>query len=263
MKRRLLIIFLLVAALANVTPAAAGSAAGDTADEQLTAEEERETNELARRFIRRMGETNDVAPVADELFAADFLDRHLGAADDEPLIFISRSLARRLARDEVRRYYVAGINFWYLNALYVYGRFPIADLPETGRLYSPALARLVARLDGVFKKLEQDDEGRPDAEARTAALLRESLGALEKANALLRAEVEGRKLARSALYQKAVADWDEQFRHFKPWAGECDEGCYGLPAGARLIIVNVPSFQLKFARVAGDMKIVSAMPYVD
>jgi hypothetical protein len=36
-----------------------------------------------------------------------------------------------------------------------------------------------------------------------------------------------------------------------------------LPAGARLIIVDVPSFQLKVARVAADVKIVPAMPYFD
>ena len=42
-----------------------------------------------------------------------------------------------------------------------------------------------------------------------------------------------------------------------------EDGCYGLPAGSRLIIVNVPLFQLKVALAAGGAKIVSAMPYFD
>jgi hypothetical protein len=264
MKRTLLIIFLLAAALSNATAAAAPvNATRDTADEKLTAEEERETNALARLFVRRMRETNDVAPVIDELFAADFLDRQLSAPEGEPFIFINQSLARRLTRDELRRYYVANINFRHLNDLYVYGSFPADRLAGVEGLYPPAIARLVNRVDADFVKIEQAD-GDADAEATDAAArLRASLGVLERANRLLRAEVLKRKLAQSVLYEKAVADWDERFRFFEPWPSPCEEGCYDLPAGTRLIIVSVPSFQLKIARVAGDMKIVSAMPYFD
>jgi hypothetical protein len=75
-------------------------------------------------------------------------------------------------------------------------------------------------------------------------------------NRLLRAEIEARKLAQSALYQKTVAEEDERFQRFKPWPSACEEGCDGLPAGSRLIIVNVPSFQLKVALAPGGAKIV-------
>ena len=261
MRRKLAVIFLAIAALSQAaTPV---TALANTADEELTAEEARETNELAHLFVERMTETNDVAFVIDELFVPDFLDRHLNGPESEPFIFIKPSLARRLTRDELKRYYVANINFRSLHDLYIYGRFPADRLPEGEPPYPPAIARLIGRVEEDFEKIEQAGEDAPAEEAQTLARLRASLDVLEKVNGLLRAEIEGRKLAQSALYKKAVAEWDARFHLYKPWPSVCEEGCYGLPAGSRLIIVNVPSFQLKVALAAGGAKIVSAMPYFD
>lgn len=263
MRRKLAVIFLAVALFSSMAAAASDNAANYSADEQLMEDVAREANELARLFVRRMRETNDVALVMPELFADDFLDRQLSAPESEPFIFINRSLARSLTRDELLRYYVANVNFRHLNDLYLSGRFPADDPPEAERAYPPALARLIARVDADFEKIERAEEGSPAEEAQAVARLRASLDVLEEANRLLRAEVEGRKLAQSALYRKAVAEWGERFQHFKPWADSCEEGCYGLPAGARLIIVNVPSFQLKVAPTPAGAKIVSALPYFD
>ena len=255
MRRKLAVIFLVAAAL---TQAAIVVSA---ADEELTAEEARETNALARLFVQRMRETNDVAVVIDELFVPDFIDRHLNGPESEPFIFIKPSLARRLTRDELLGYYVANINFRHLHDLYVYGKFPAGRLPEAEAPYPPEIARLIARVEEDFEKIEQADESAEEAQA--PARLRASLGLLERVNGLLRAEIERRKLAQSALYQKALAEWDERFHLYKPWPSVCEQSCYGLPAGSRLIIVNVPSFQLKVALAGGGAKIVSAMPYFD
>ena len=251
MRRKLAVIFLVVAALSQATA------------QELTAEESRETNALARLFVERMAETNDVAVVASELFVPDFLDRHLNGPGSEPFIFIPPGMARRLTRDELSRYYVANINFQHLGQLYIYGRFSADRLPESGRAYPPAIARLVGRLNADYEMIEKADEEDAAEVADAVARLRAALDVLEKVNGLLRAEVEGRKLAQSAQYKKAVAEWDERFKLYQPWPNVCEEGCYGLPAGSRLIIVNVPSFQLKVALAAGGAKIVSAMPYFD
>lgn len=255
MRRRLAVIFLVAAALSQAAVAATA--------QELTAEESREANALARLFVRRMTETNDVAAVIPELFAPDFLDRHLNGPESGPFVFISPGMARRLTRDELWRYYVVNINFQHLARLYLYGRFDADRLPESGHVYPPAVERLVARAEADMDKIEKADEEDAAAMADAVARLRASLGVLERANGLLRAEVGRRKLAQSALYKKAVAEWGERFKLYEPWPGVCDEGCYGLPAGSRLIIVNVPSFQLKVALAAGGAKIVSAMPYFD
>ncbi len=257
MRRKLAVIFLVVAAL---TQAAIVVSA---ADDELTAEEVRETNALAQLFVKRMTETNDVAFVIDELFVPDFLDRHLNGPESEPFIFIQPGMARRLTRDELRRYYVSNINFQHLTSLYIYGRFAEDRLRESEGVYPPAVARLVGRVNADLEEIEKVDENEPAEVAAAVARLRASLDVLERVNRLLRAEVEGRKLAQSALYKKAVAEWDERFHLFKPWPSVCEEGCYGLPAGSRLIIVNIPSFQLKVVLAEGGAKIVSAMPYFD
>lgn len=251
MRRKLAVIFLVVAALSQATA------------QELTAEESRETTALARLFVKRMTETNDVAVVVAELYAPDFLDRHLNGPESEPFIFIQPGMARRLTRDELLRYYVVNINFQHLARLYLYGRFDADRLPENGHVYPPAVERLVAGVNADLDKIEKADEGDAAEVADAVARLRASLDVLEKANGLLRAEVERRKLAQSAQYKKAVAEWDERFKLYQPWPSACEEGCYGLPAGSRLIIVNVPSFQLKVALAAGGAKIVSAMPYFD
>lgn len=255
MRRKLAVIFLAVAALSQAAIAATA--------QELTAEETRETNALARLFAGRMTETNDVEVVIAELFVPDFLDRQLNGPESEPFIFIAPGMARRLTRDELRRYYVVNINFQHLARLYLHGRFDADRLPESGHVYPPAVERLVARVNADLDKIEKADEEDAAEVADAVARVRASLDVLEEVNGLLRAEVEGRKLAQSAQYKKAVAEWDERFKLYQPWPGACEEGCYGLPAGSRLIIVNVPSFQLKVALAAGGAKIVSAMPYFD
>ena len=255
MRRKLAVIFLVVAAL---TQTAIGV---NAVDERLTPDESREANAVARLFVKRMTETNDVAVVIDELFVPDFIDRYLNGPESEPFIFIQPSMARRLTRDELRRYYVSNINFQHLTPLYIYGKYSADRIPE--RVFPPTVERLVATVNADLEKIENADEDAPAEVADAVARLRASLDTLERVNRLVRVEVERRKLSQSAQYKKAVAEWDERFHLFKPWPSVCEEGCYGLPAGSRLIIVNVPSFQLKVVLAVGGAKIVSAMPYFD
>ena len=257
MRRKLAVIFLVAAAL---TQTAIGVTA---ADGELTAEELRETNALAQLFVKRMTETNDVAVVVDELFVPDFIDRYLNGPESEPFIFIQPGLARRLPRDELLRYYVANINFRHLSDLYLYGKFGGDQKAEREHRYPPAISRLVNRVNANYETIENADEDTDAEVAAAVARLRASLDMLERVSGLLRGEVSGRKLSQSARYKKAVADWGERFKFYKPWLSACAEGCYGLPAGSRLFIVNVPSFQLKVALAGGGAKIVSAMPYFD
>lgn len=262
MKRRLLIALLFIAAMAILSITAAPAS---KVDNELTADEERESKALAELFVKRMAEKKDIAPILRELFADDFLDRYMTEPENESFLFIKGKLARSVSKSELQRYYTATMNFWYLNDLYVYSKFSSrsGNLPnQVGRIYAPAIARMIASLEMRMKQ-SRDKDSSNDVIASNAAELRSANVALEKLGALLRADVRRRKAETTATYKESVMDWDERFHHFKPWVTVCEKGCYGLPAGARLITINVPSFQLQISRVGAEFKIISAMPYID
>ncbi|HEX8847291.1 MAG TPA: hypothetical protein VF791_21790 [Pyrinomonadaceae bacterium] len=248
MKRFLLITLLLIAA--TVSPIHAAPA--PKIDEELTAEETRESLALAEAFARRLAETKDITPVIKELLVPDYLERLMAnEPENSSFLFIERDVARRVGKIEARRYYLATMNFWYLHELYVYSKHSAQKGDPPDDVYPVSLLRQLRRTDTLVEKI------------KNVRQLRTYNSHLERLTALLRADVIRRKAEGTATYKESVAAWDERFHHFKPWVTVCDASCYDLPAGTRLITINVPSFQLQIARVGANYRIVSAMPYID
>jgi len=90
----------------------------DEAEErELSPEEEREAKELAVSLMKRLRETDDFAPVVSEFFADDFAERVRHLARDETLeegffIFCERQVILQAGDSDLRRLYVALLNFW-------------------------------------------------------------------------------------------------------------------------------------------------------
>lgn len=84
-------------------------------EKELTPEEKREALELAARFGERLLETNDFRQVVDELFVLDFPDRLWQSPHNSlPWYFLDKSLMASAGRDELLRYYVSSMNFFWL-----------------------------------------------------------------------------------------------------------------------------------------------------
>ena len=126
MRLRSLIMFVMLCALvfAPVVPAQEDAAATEEATEsaeveerELTPEEAREAKELAVSLMKRLRETDDFDTVVSEFFVDDFAERVRHLTRDETLeegffIFCEREVLLRAGDDDLRRLYVALLNFW-------------------------------------------------------------------------------------------------------------------------------------------------------
>jgi hypothetical protein len=84
-------------------------------EKELTPEEEQEARAISRRFNERLRATNDLGGIIDEMFVKDFAE-HLRRAPQDwlPWMFLDKNLMAYASPDELRRYYVAAMNFYGL-----------------------------------------------------------------------------------------------------------------------------------------------------
>lgn len=114
MSKKFLCLFLTL-----VTLLAAAPVRGQ-AVEELTDDEEREARSLAVTFVQRLRETDDFAPLVAEFFPEDFEQRVKQFIRDAPPddaegglpILCDHALLLRSETGELRRLYVALMNFW-------------------------------------------------------------------------------------------------------------------------------------------------------
>jgi hypothetical protein len=117
-KKFLSLLLTLVTLLAAAPPRA-------SAAEEMTEEDGREARTLAVNFLRRLRETDDFAPLVSEFFPEDFeqrlkqfvRDAPPGDAENGLPIPCDRALLLRSEPGELRRLYVAMMNFWNLSNL--------------------------------------------------------------------------------------------------------------------------------------------------
>jgi hypothetical protein len=120
MRVRLSIILLLVIALATIVVGQQpvindGPSPAGQEKVKLTPEEEREALGLAAQFNERLRATNDFGQIIDEMFVPKFRERLRQTSQDSlPLAFLDKSLIGSVNTDELRRYYVASMNFYQL-----------------------------------------------------------------------------------------------------------------------------------------------------
>src|SRR2546421_3011126 len=120
MRARTTIAFLLIIVVAitiagrpSAESQSSRTASGD--EQRLTPEEEQEARTLVEHFNERLQATNDIGPLVDEMFIKDFSERlrqaHAGGVF---WVFLNKSLNASASLNELRRYYVASMNFFQL-----------------------------------------------------------------------------------------------------------------------------------------------------
>jgi hypothetical protein len=233
--------------------------ASDRTTDQLSANEVREAREIANRFAQRIQQTKDISPILDELFAGDFLSRHREEIAESIFTDPAHAHTMKIDPNDLRRYYVGLTNLAYLSELYFFSRHAsTSDKRFTDSLeemFPPDVLRVIESDPQVMASVNNSL-----SEIKTTDQLRSLLETIEKAGALLRQHLISDKAEQTDSYQETLADWSKSRDLMKPALNICLEKCFGLPVGARSIIINVPFFQLTLAKISGRMTILEADP---
>jgi hypothetical protein len=254
----------------------------DRGEETLSAEEEREARELAIRFTKRWQETEDIGPLVDEFFVADFADRL--RAEPEVLFFaaLKPELLVSENRDDLLRYYVAMTNslrlIFRICQVYEASR-PEEEGRESPDWYQviPASVWAVLRSNPLMAEVLAEDMGERDGATdeqeathgegmrtiKSMEELRSLTGTLEQANLLLRDHL---KTLPSTLSTKEIKSEHES--QVDANTAEADDGLsprltilggdfYNYPAGTRLIYFHLLMFRVDLVRVGQRLRVLS------
>jgi hypothetical protein len=224
---------------------------------------QRQAAALAANFWRSLVRTRDMTPLLDQYFADDFTDRMLGESDTEWLGKLSPQTATQLSPEGLRRYYAAVINAQFLGTILVIeksnaGADPTAPAEQ---VISPSLISFVDRQPYAAKyRTAPNDYAYLGETIDNVERARGYTELLENTNGLLRRQL-GRNLPAHFLeYSEEPADaWNYTRWDFTPDVRVCEKACFGLPAGTRLYVTDVPLVKLQMANIDGRQRIVSAV----
>lgn len=265
MKRRNLTLFfiaLLLSANLNLPAAAALRATQDQpVDEKLTREEKREAISLARMFVERLRETRDITPLISEFFASDFSPQNSTLLFEE----VAPDVIANLSREELLRCYAAEFNLSYLTFLH----FMAIDTPDSSEhigpeeIFPPELTDLIARnanMESVLGETEDGAASQSEAEFRIQSLeqLRNAMAVMEEAVRLMQDHFTKNPPEQSPFFKENFKQAAKGFDAFKPALQIDEELLNTLPAGARVIEINIPFFQLTLIRSDSGLKIFGA-----
>jgi hypothetical protein len=268
--------------------------AQETSDEtKITAEEEQEAREFTERFMRRLLETNNVAPLLGEMFVQDYAVRLRQEASNKPLALLSESAVRQASGEELVRYQLALNNSLYLASLLFVAYKTAhetgedeedddedaADMASYKDVLPPEIIEL-GKNDPVLKALfeeeteeraaetpsgaagEKSDAEDTDAERiKTAEQLRNFTSTLEQAIALARKHLAASPLKPTLLDRHKGANEEEKWKAereaLKPRAWTLAQEFYGYPKGTRIFCVNAAIYHMDLIRVDGKLKVLA------
>lgn len=261
----------------------------DASDEiKITAEEEGEAREVAERFLRRMQQTNDLAPLIGEMFVPDYAVRLRQEASNQPLALLSQSAVAEASREELARYQLAWNNSLYLAGLLLpadHTSDPAEDDNDERdaayyqRVLPPDIIEL-CKNDPILKVLFEEEtkerakEGQPgesveksDTEdtdiqpIRSVEQLRGFTSTLEQASTLARKHLGALSVKPNYLERHKRANeeenWEAERDWMRPRAWMLTKEFYGYPKGTRVICVNVIVYHMDLIRVDGKLKVLA------
>lgn len=234
---------------------------------KITKAEAQEAQDLAKRFTARFLETKDLAPLLDELYFSDFIDRYKkfqSQKDNQSannlfvsgLLFDSKVIAEG-SSEEWRRFYVSAHNFILLplvaalkNAKDNPGKEADFDVVK---FYSPGVVALLGKNPNLANVIQKKGNYKPIGSAEE---LRIATITLDQALAIIR-EKQGNSLLLKIDDKELTKAFAKDY--FKPELEFADAEEYGFPKDTRFIFIKTPIFMgLILARDKDKLKIVYA-----
>lgn len=266
----------------------------EDANPKLTEEEEREAIAVGERFVRRLQETGDVAPLLRELFVADYAERlRRQESSVRPHLLLGKSVAAQASEEELKRYYIALNNAGYLGGLLSASYEASQTKDEVdGKEHEPKLEELLPpdimllfKNDPILASLTEEQgseriqseeeptrpnemtgETAPEKESGNAPIqtleqLRNFTSTLEEAARLSRKHLAALPTRLNWLDRHEGADeeenWEKEREWMSPRAWVLREDFYGYPEGTRIICMKVLCFHMDVVRVEGELKILA------
>jgi hypothetical protein len=270
------------------------AAAREEDDEaKITAEEAQDAREFAERFMRRMLETNNLAPLLGEMFVQDYAVRLRQESSNKPLALLSKNAVREASGEELVRYQLALNHSLYLTSLlflahitaHATGEEEEDDEDAAGaatlqQAIPPDIIELCKR-DPILKALFEEEaaaEREEETQAseageksnikdedveriKTAEQLRNFTSTLEQAIALARKHLAAASLKLTLLDRHKGANeeenWKAEREALKPRAWTLAQEFYGYPKGTRIFCVNAFVYHMDLIRVDGKLKVLA------
>jgi hypothetical protein len=239
-------------------PIATGVSLCQATDEKLSASEEREIREFARRFSEQLQVTRNLTPFLNKPLASTMWDKVLTDTDD-PIGLIKRDVALKVSRNELRQFYLAMLNIGYLSDLYIYSKFSlektrIRDLPPEQQ-YPSNVFRLMKSNPTLAKWWKESDSDEPEKIVESVGQLRSLVDTWQRAAVLMRQYFRKHPPERTAKYQKNLSYLASYLKEIRVDTCDSEENCAGLPLNTQTINVNLPVLVLMLARINGRLEI--------
>ncbi len=213
----------------------------------LDPEEEQQVQKLAQKFVKRLQETRDVAPLVDEMFARNF--KKLLTQDGwwAGLIDLPFPLVKQLNEDERYRLYVTQFSLQYLIKLYGFASSTSvpSKVDEYVKSSSPPTGEITNHKDAL-----------------------RLLTILENALQLMREEMASHPPEDSEQFKKNLAAFNLHLREpdnawGRPFVTILNRDLLHYPTGTRLVKLEIPFHNaLMLVKENGQFKIAFAMTMI-
>lgn len=246
--------FLILSPLAHIQ----ANASTLQSDEKLSAKEEREVQQFAKRFAARLEKTRDLAPYLNQPPASEFLYKVL-ADPDLADGTVDKHVIAKLGNAELQRFYIALWNIAYLSQTYVYSsvslqKTSVRDL-STEQQYPAHVVRFMKRNPTFKKWWTNTDSSEPEPAITTVAQFYSVLRTYNDAAGLMRTYFRRHPPEATAIYKLNLTYLRSFLNEIAVVTCDSEQSCAGLPVGTRTVKINLPVLQLWLVRLNGRLQV--------
>lgn len=227
-------------------------------NQKLSASEEQEVREFARRLAAHVEKTRDLSPYFDNPPASDFFYRAITDPDDSVGI-VDKEVVSKVGTYQLRRFYIALWNIAYLSESYIYGRFllqktSVRDLSRQEQ-YPVHVARFMRRNPTIKRWWRDIDSSDSERRVTTVVQFYSLLNTYNDAAILMRVYFRRHPPESTAIYKQNVTYLGPFLNEIAVDTCNSEKECGGLPLRTQTIKVNLPVIQLLLVRLDGRLQV--------
>lgn len=261
----------LVVAIVCLSGLTFAQAQSKSVEPKITEAESQKAQDFAKRFCVRFLETGDLAPLLDEFYFSDFIDRYKKFMSGEyrkinnyfvPSIFYDSKITREVNSEDWRRFYVSANNFILLGYIAAVKNAKINPGKEADfdivKFYSPSVVELFGKNPNLANTFIKKSGSKSISSAEE---MRSVTATLDNALTILH-----KRQGNTPLLEMNDKDWAKVLKkdYFKPTLQVSDEEYFRFPKNTRFIVVKTSiGMQLLLANDKDKLKIVWADINID
>jgi hypothetical protein len=225
-------------------------------NQKLSATEEQEVREFARRLAARVEKTRDLSPYLNNPPASNLFYR---AITDDSVGIVDKDVVSKVGSDQLRRFYIALCNIAYLSESYIYGRFLLQKTSVRDLLprqqYPAHVVRFMKRNPTIKRWWKNVDSSDSEERVTTMVQFYSVLNTYNEAAILMRAYFRRHPPESTATYKQNLTYLGPFLNEIAVDTCDSERGCAGLPLRTQTIKVNLPVMQLVLVRLDGRLQV--------